>query len=208
MKMATWVWRGVVPALCAARSRIHARSGAEGRRGRMPRDVCQRGFALPRSAGSRVSFRRPTARSPLAQFPGEGLPGPDGDVERYRVAAVVCQNTGGLKGIMDPNDADIAVQAGVSGIFVSNHGARNLDTAPATIDALPLVSERVGGRIPARYRCAEGAGIGSERGGNWPAVSSRPCCGRFGRCDARGGDFADGVRTRHDAHRPADNCEY
>ncbi|MBV9769245.1 MAG: alpha-hydroxy-acid oxidizing protein [Bryobacterales bacterium] len=53
-----------------------------------------------------------------------------------------------LKGIIDPDDADIAVQAGVSGIFVSNHGARNLDTVPATIDALPLVSARVQGRIP------------------------------------------------------------
>jgi 4-hydroxymandelate oxidase len=53
-----------------------------------------------------------------------------------------------LKGVMDPDDAEIAVQAGVAGIFVSNHGARNLDTAPATIDALPLVAERVAGRVP------------------------------------------------------------
>lgn len=53
-----------------------------------------------------------------------------------------------LKGIMDPDDAEIAVKAGVSGIFVSNHGARNLDTVPATIDALPLVAERVAGRVP------------------------------------------------------------
>ena len=53
-----------------------------------------------------------------------------------------------LKGIMDPDDAEIAVKAGVSGIFVSNHGARNLDTLPATIDALPLIAERVAGRVP------------------------------------------------------------
>lgn len=53
-----------------------------------------------------------------------------------------------LKGIMDPDDAAIAVKAGVSGIFVSNHGARNLDTVPATIDALPLVAERVAARVP------------------------------------------------------------
>jgi 4-hydroxymandelate oxidase len=53
-----------------------------------------------------------------------------------------------LKGILDPDDAGIAVKAGVAGIFVSNHGARNLDTAPATIDALPLVAERVAGRVP------------------------------------------------------------
>jgi 4-hydroxymandelate oxidase len=53
-----------------------------------------------------------------------------------------------LKGILNPDDAEIAVKAGVAGIIVSNHGARNLDTVPATIDALPLVAEKVAGRIP------------------------------------------------------------
>lgn len=53
-----------------------------------------------------------------------------------------------LKGILDPRDAERAVQAGVDGIIVSNHGARNLDTVPATIDALPGVAERVAGRVP------------------------------------------------------------
>jgi 4-hydroxymandelate oxidase len=53
-----------------------------------------------------------------------------------------------LKGILNPDDAAIGVKAGVAGIIVSNHGARNLDTVPATIDALPLVAERVSGRIP------------------------------------------------------------
>jgi 4-hydroxymandelate oxidase len=53
-----------------------------------------------------------------------------------------------LKGVLNPDDADHAVKAGVSGIMVSNHGARNLDTVPATVDALPLVVERVAGRVP------------------------------------------------------------
>jgi len=53
-----------------------------------------------------------------------------------------------LKGILNPDDAAIAVKAGVSGIIVSNHGGRNLDTVPATISVLPLVAEKVGGRIP------------------------------------------------------------
>ncbi len=53
-----------------------------------------------------------------------------------------------LKGILNPDDAAIAVKASVAGIIVSNHGARNLDTAPATIDALPLVAEKVEGRVP------------------------------------------------------------
>jgi 4-hydroxymandelate oxidase len=53
-----------------------------------------------------------------------------------------------LKGVLNPDDAATAVKAGVAGIIVSNHGARNLDTVPATIDALPLVIERVAGSIP------------------------------------------------------------
>ena len=53
-----------------------------------------------------------------------------------------------LKGILNPDDADLAVENGASGIIVSNHGARDLDTAPATIEALPRVAERVDDRIP------------------------------------------------------------
>ncbi|MCI0353171.1 MAG: alpha-hydroxy-acid oxidizing protein, partial [Acidobacteriales bacterium] len=53
-----------------------------------------------------------------------------------------------LKGVLNPDDADQAVKAGASGIIVSNHGARNLDTVPATIDALPEVAAKVAGRIP------------------------------------------------------------
>lgn len=53
-----------------------------------------------------------------------------------------------LKGILDPRDAELAVESGVAGIIVSNHGARNLDTVPATIDALPVIADRLGGRLP------------------------------------------------------------
>lgn len=53
-----------------------------------------------------------------------------------------------LKGVLNPDDADRAAQAGVAGLIVSNHGGRNLDTLPATIDALPRVAERLAGRIP------------------------------------------------------------
>jgi 4-hydroxymandelate oxidase len=53
-----------------------------------------------------------------------------------------------FKGVLNPDDADHAVKAGVAGIMVSNHGARNLDTVPATMDALPEVVEKVAGRVP------------------------------------------------------------
>jgi L-lactate dehydrogenase (cytochrome)/(S)-mandelate dehydrogenase len=53
-----------------------------------------------------------------------------------------------LKGILSPEDAKIAVERGVDGIVVSNHGGRQLDGAPATLDALPHVAEAVAQRIP------------------------------------------------------------
>lgn len=53
-----------------------------------------------------------------------------------------------LKGIMHPADADRAVKAGAAGIIVSNHGGRNLDTLPATIEVLPAVVAAVAGRVP------------------------------------------------------------
>ncbi len=53
-----------------------------------------------------------------------------------------------LKGILNPDDAARAIEVGASGLIVSNHGARNLDTVPATIEALPEVAARVGRRIP------------------------------------------------------------
>ena len=53
-----------------------------------------------------------------------------------------------IKGVLNPEDADRGVKAGVSGIIVSNHGGRNIDTVPATADALPQVVEKVAGRVP------------------------------------------------------------
>ncbi|MFQ5927156.1 MAG: alpha-hydroxy acid oxidase [Terriglobia bacterium] len=53
-----------------------------------------------------------------------------------------------LKGILAPEDARLAADQGASAVLVSNHGARNLDTTPATIEALPAVIEAVEGRIP------------------------------------------------------------
>ncbi len=52
-----------------------------------------------------------------------------------------------LKGILHPDDADKAIERGVDGIQVSNHGARQFDGAPAAIDSLPVVAERVKGRV-------------------------------------------------------------
>ncbi len=53
-----------------------------------------------------------------------------------------------LKGVLDADDAKRAAEAGVDGLIVSNHGARNLDTVPATVAALPRVADAVAGRMP------------------------------------------------------------
>jgi isopentenyl diphosphate isomerase/L-lactate dehydrogenase-like FMN-dependent dehydrogenase len=51
-----------------------------------------------------------------------------------------------LKGILTAEDAALAVAHGVAGIVVSNHGGRQLDSVPATIEALPEVVAAVAGR--------------------------------------------------------------
>lgn len=53
-----------------------------------------------------------------------------------------------LKGILDPQDATHAVEAGMSGIVVSNHGGRQVDGSIATLEALPGIVKAVDGRIP------------------------------------------------------------
>ncbi len=53
-----------------------------------------------------------------------------------------------LKGMFHPSDCARALDAGVDGIIVSNHGGRNLDTVPAAIDVLPRVVGVVAGRVP------------------------------------------------------------
>ena len=53
-----------------------------------------------------------------------------------------------LKGILHPDDARRALDAGMDGVFVSNHGGRQVDGAVATLDALEAVVAAVGDRIP------------------------------------------------------------
>ncbi|KFW81737.1 Hydroxyacid oxidase 1, partial [Manacus vitellinus] len=52
-----------------------------------------------------------------------------------------------VKGILRADDAKEALKAGVNGILVSNHGARQLDGVPATIDVLPEIVEAVQGKV-------------------------------------------------------------
>jgi isopentenyl diphosphate isomerase/L-lactate dehydrogenase-like FMN-dependent dehydrogenase len=53
-----------------------------------------------------------------------------------------------LKGILTHEDASLAIEHGVDGIIVSNHGARQMDNALSTIEVLPEIVRAVDGRIP------------------------------------------------------------
>jgi lactate 2-monooxygenase len=53
-----------------------------------------------------------------------------------------------LKGIVHPDDAARALDAGVDGVWVSNHGGRQIDQSVPTLEALPAVVDRVAGRVP------------------------------------------------------------
>ncbi len=53
-----------------------------------------------------------------------------------------------VKGVLHPADAVVAVGHEVAGIVVSNHGGRQLDVVPASVDALPAVVDAVAGRVP------------------------------------------------------------
>jgi L-lactate dehydrogenase (cytochrome) len=52
-----------------------------------------------------------------------------------------------VKGVLDPEDARRAVEVGVDGVIVSNHGGRQLDSVPSTVRALPDVVDAVGGQL-------------------------------------------------------------
>jgi L-lactate dehydrogenase (cytochrome) len=68
----------------------------------------------------------------------------------WQDVAWVRQNWDGrliVKGVLDPEDARQAVDAGVDGIVVSNHGGRQLDAVPATAQALPAIADAVGDQV-------------------------------------------------------------
>ncbi|HHY92273.1 MAG TPA: alpha-hydroxy-acid oxidizing protein [Firmicutes bacterium] len=52
-----------------------------------------------------------------------------------------------VKGIMTPDEAELAVEAGARAIVVSNHGGRVLDHTPGTAEVLPAIAQRVKGRV-------------------------------------------------------------
>ena len=116
-----------------------------------------------------------------------------------------------LKGLMTAEDAVLAVDNGLDGIIVSNHGGRAEDSGRSTIDALPEILEAVDGRIPVlvdsrlppRHRHRQGAGAGRARRVHRPALSLGARRLRSAGRRARARPPAAGNARRHDAARRA-----
>ena len=56
-----------------------------------------------------------------------------------------------VKGILDPEDARLAIEHGADAIIVSNHGGRSMDYGPSTLEVLPEIVAAVNGRIPVLF---------------------------------------------------------
>jgi L-lactate dehydrogenase (cytochrome)/(S)-mandelate dehydrogenase len=106
-----------------------------------------------RSELSRITFGnyvRENSRESVAGLAGRMASMLDPAMNWDDIAAVRRQWDGPLliKGLLHPEDARRAVQAGVDGVIVSNHGGRQLDGALPSLRALPGVVQAVDGRIP------------------------------------------------------------
>jgi L-lactate dehydrogenase (cytochrome) len=68
-----------------------------------------------------------------------------------------------LKGALHPADAQRAVAMGVDGLFVTNHGGRQIDALPAAIDALPAIRAAVGSRATLIFDSGMRSGVDAAR---------------------------------------------
>ncbi len=68
-----------------------------------------------------------------------------------------------LKGVLHPEEAERAVEIGLDGVLVSNHGGRQLDAAPATIRVLPAIVEAVGRRTKVLFDSGARGGLDIAR---------------------------------------------
>jgi isopentenyl diphosphate isomerase/L-lactate dehydrogenase-like FMN-dependent dehydrogenase len=123
-----------------------------------PRDL-DNGY-LPFLTGEGLAnyFTDPAFLASLARPPAEDLPAAlarwleifSGHDHTWADLAFLRENWDGpivLKGIQHPDDARRAVDAGMQGVVVSNHGGRQVDGAIASLDALPAIVDAVGAEI-------------------------------------------------------------
>ncbi|HTF47669.1 MAG TPA: alpha-hydroxy-acid oxidizing protein [Pseudonocardia sp.] len=125
--------------------------------GYRPLDLDQSYLPFLRGIGTAIPFSDPAFRAALAAAPeddlmaavGRWLPMFTGTALRWERLPLLRENWDGpivLKGVQHPDDARRAVDAGMDGIVVSNHGGRQLDGAVAALDTLPGIVAEVAGR--------------------------------------------------------------
>ncbi|MGH3759443.1 alpha-hydroxy acid oxidase [Actinophytocola sp.] len=122
----------------------------------LPADVVAANLeGAPSRAHDTVTGESAIAAHAAAAFEA-GLGWPDIEWLRARTSLPLV-----LKGILDPRDAVLAVESGMDGVVVSNHGGRQLDGAAASIDALPAVVKAVGDAVGDRCEVLLDGGIRS-----------------------------------------------
>ncbi len=98
-----------------------------------------------------------------------------------------------LKGVLRPADAQQAARLGIAGVVVSNHGGRQLDSAPSTIAALPPIVDAVGAELEVYMDGGIRRGVDVLKA---LALGARAClCGRALLYGLAGGGFAGAARA-------------
>jgi isopentenyl diphosphate isomerase/L-lactate dehydrogenase-like FMN-dependent dehydrogenase len=115
------------------------------RAGRRERDF-RTGFAVPANVSAPAVAAAVGSERPISPQEVFELVDPTLSWDALEALASDCSVPILLKGIQTGADASLAVEHGASAVVVSNHGGRQLDGVPATLDILPEVVEAVGGR--------------------------------------------------------------
>ena len=111
------------------------------------RNWCQQAKGIPRDAKGELVYKPDDVLWTAGDAPRpRPFPTPTWEtLQRLREASKLPVV---VKGVMTSEDTELAVKHGLSGVIVSNHGARQLDQVGATIEALPECVRAAGGKIP------------------------------------------------------------
>ena len=123
-----------------------------------PHDLDQAYLPFLRGVGTAIPFSDPVFRAGLQKSPEEDLPmailrwvqlftGTDKSWDQLSFLREHWDGPIVLKGIQHPDDARRAVEFGMDGVVVSNHGGRQVDGAVGSLDALPSIVEAVGEQV-------------------------------------------------------------
>jgi isopentenyl diphosphate isomerase/L-lactate dehydrogenase-like FMN-dependent dehydrogenase len=113
-------------------------------RNRFVRSWCETG--IPRDAQGNLVYRPNDPIWRAGDFSNRTVPTPTWDT--MRLLRDMTDLPVLIKGVMTAEDAAMCVKTGMSGLIVSNHGARALDHVGGTLEALPECVQAAGGKIP------------------------------------------------------------